>query len=99
MNGLLIVGIVAGAIIGIALIVSIIGSYSVQKNILQEIRSGKGSLSVNPPADFAQPESIPALETPIPNRSEILAIAAPCIAEVMGKDVTGIRIVSLKLVG
>ena len=99
MNGLLIVGIVAGAIIGIALIVSIIGSYSVQKNILQEIRSGKRPSSVSPAADFAQPEPLVALETPIPNRSEILAIAAPCIAEVMGKDVSGLKIVSLKLVG
>lgn len=99
MNGLIIVGIVAGAIIGIALIVSIIGSYSVQKNILQEIRSGKGSPAANLASDFAQTAPLMALETPIPNRSEILAIAAPCIAEVMGKDVSGLKIVSLKLVG
>ena len=99
MNGLIIVGIVAGAIIGIALIVSIIGSYSVQKNILQEIRSGKELLGARPATDIAQPAVLSTLEMPIPNRSEVLAIAAPCIAEVMGKDVTGLRIVSLKRVG
>ena len=31
--------------------------------------------------------------------NEVLAIAAPCIAEVMGKEVTGLRIVSIKKVG
>ncbi len=87
MNGLIIAGIVAGAIIGIALIVSIIGSYSVQKNILREIRSGKESSAARS-ADLPQIAPLPALELPISNRNEILAVVAPCIAEVMGKDVT-----------
>ena len=35
----------------------------------------------------------------IPNRGELVAVAASCIAEVMGKDVSGLRIVSIKRVG
>ena len=34
----------------------------------------------------------------ITNRSELVAVAASCIAEVLGKDVSGLRIVSLKQV-
>lgn len=32
----------------------------------------------------------------IANRSELVAVAASCIAEVMGKQVSGLRIVSIK---
>lgn len=32
------------------------------------------------------------------NRAELVAVAASCIAEVMGKDVSGLRIVSIKQV-
>lgn len=35
----------------------------------------------------------------IQNRGEMVAAAASCIAEVMGKDVSGLRIVSIKRVG
>lgn len=35
----------------------------------------------------------------IQNRGEVVAAAASCIAEVMGKDVTGLRIVSIRQVG
>ena len=34
----------------------------------------------------------------IANRVELAAVAASCIAEVMGKDVSGLRIVSIKKV-
>jgi len=34
----------------------------------------------------------------ITNRSELVAVAASCIAEVIGKDVSGLRIVSIKQV-
>ena len=40
-------------------------------------------------------EPVPA----IANRAELAAVAASCIAEVMGKDVSGLRIVSIKQVG
>lgn len=33
------------------------------------------------------------------NRGELAAVIASCIAEVAGKDVTGLRIVSIKRVG
>ena len=32
------------------------------------------------------------------NRAELVAVAASCVAEVMGKDVSGLRIVSIKQV-
>ena len=32
----------------------------------------------------------------ISNRSELVAVAASCIAEVMGKEISGLRIVSIK---
>ncbi|NLI54084.1 MAG: hypothetical protein GX417_07125 [Clostridiales bacterium] len=35
----------------------------------------------------------------IPNRGELVAAAASCIAEVMGRDISGLRIVSIKRVG
>lgn len=35
----------------------------------------------------------------IANRGEVIAVAASCIAEVMGRDVSGLRIVSVKRVG
>ena len=34
----------------------------------------------------------------ISNRAELAAVVASCIAEVMGKDVSGLRIVSIKQV-
>jgi Na+-transporting methylmalonyl-CoA/oxaloacetate decarboxylase gamma subunit len=36
--------------------------------------------------------------TTIPNRGALVAVVAACVAEVMGKDVSGLRIVSLKRV-
>ncbi len=45
--------------------------------------------------EAAAPVSAPA----IVNRAELAAVAASCIAEVMGKDVSGLRIVSIKPVG
>lgn len=45
--------------------------------------------------ETAQPVSAPA----IANRAELAAVAASCIAEVMGKDVSGLRIVPIKQVG
>ena len=35
----------------------------------------------------------------VANRAELVAVAASCVAEVMGKDVSGLRIVSIKQVG
>jgi Na+-transporting methylmalonyl-CoA/oxaloacetate decarboxylase gamma subunit len=40
-------------------------------------------------------ETVPA----IANRAELAAVVASCVAEVMGKDVSGLRIVSIKQVG
>lgn len=45
-------------------------------------------------------ETAEAVSAPVVgNRSELAAVAASCVAEVMGKDVTGLRIVSIKQVG
>ena len=45
-------------------------------------------------------ETVVAQAAPaIANRAELAAVAASCIAEVMGKDVSGLRIVSIKQVG
>ncbi len=43
-----------------------------------------------------QPAAAPALA--ITNRSELVAVVASCLAEVMGRDVSGLRIVSIKRV-
>jgi hypothetical protein len=74
-------------------------SNAIQKDILQELRAGKGFSAAGAAAELPRYAASAALEAPIPNRNEVLAIAAPCIAEVMGKDVTGLRIVSIKKVG
>lgn len=45
-------------------------------------------------------ETVVAQAAPaIANRAELAAVAASCIAEVMGKDISGLRIVSIKQVG
>lgn len=86
-------------VIGVALVAAILGSNAIQKDILQELRAGKGFSAAGAQAEQPQYASAPALEAGIPNRNEVLAIAAPCIAEVMGKDVSGLRIISVKKVG
>lgn len=85
-------------VIGVALVASILGSNAIQKDILAELRAGKSFSAVQASAE-QQYVPAPALDAPIPNRNEVIAIAAPCIAEVMGKDVSGLRIVSIKRVG
>ncbi|MBA4347704.1 MAG: hypothetical protein C0413_02505 [Clostridiales bacterium] len=45
-------------------------------------------------------EAVEVVSAPaITNRAELAAVAASCIAEVMGKDVSGLRIVSIKQAG
>ena len=47
----------------------------------------------------AEEEEAAPLSAPVlVNRAELAAVAASCIAEVMGKDVSGLRIVSIKQV-
>ncbi|MEN6418752.1 MAG: hypothetical protein ABFC73_07500 [Clostridiaceae bacterium] len=87
-----------GGVIGVALVASVLGSNAIQKDILAELRAGKDFPSAHGQAE-PHHAPLPALDAPIPNRNEVLAIAAPCIAEVMGKDVSGLRIVSIKRVG
>lgn len=64
--------------------------------ILKSIRAKQELLASQEAADAAkaQPAS-PA----IANRGELAAVTASCIAEVLGRDVTGLRIVSIKRVG
>ena len=88
-----------GGGIGVALVAAVLGSNAIQKDILQELRAGKGFSAASATAEQSQYAPVAALNAPIPNRNEILAIAAPCIAEVMGKDVSGLRIVSIRKVG
>jgi Na+-transporting methylmalonyl-CoA/oxaloacetate decarboxylase gamma subunit len=45
-------------------------------------------------AEEAAQASAPAIS----NRGELAAVVASCIAEVMGKDISGLRIVSIKQV-
>lgn len=45
-------------------------------------------------------ETLVAAAAPaVANRGELVAVVASCVAEVMGKDVSGLRIVSIKQVG
>ena len=86
-------------VIGAALVAAILGSNAIQKDILKELRAGKGLSAARAQAELPQLTPLASPDAPIPNRNEVLAIAAPCIAEVMGKDVSGLRIVSVRKVG
>ncbi len=61
-------------------------------NILKAVRRMQDRLEQ---AEAAASAAAPA----IANRGELVAVAASCIAEVMGKEVSGLRIVSIKQVG
>jgi beta-lactamase regulating signal transducer with metallopeptidase domain len=61
--------------------------------ILKAVRARQDKLLGE--VETAEVASAPA----ITNRAELVAVVASCVAEVMGKDVTGLRIVSIKQVG
>lgn len=50
-------------------------------------------------AETAESAETAAAPAPIPYRGELAAVVASCIAETMGRDVSGLRIVSIKRVG
>ena len=54
------------------------------------IRAMEGKKKVEAPA------AAPAAAAPIANRGELVAAIAACVAEDLGTDVSGIRIVSIK---
>lgn len=58
--------------------------------ILKAVRANQDKLEAEVAA--AAPVSAPVIN----NRAELAAVVASCIAEVMGKDVSGLRIVSIK---
>jgi hypothetical protein len=61
--------------------------------ILKAVRKRQDSL-------YSEEEEVTAANAPaVTNRAELVAVAASCIAETMGKDVSGLRIVSIKQVG
>lgn len=61
--------------------------------ILKAVRAKQESLYED------EEEVVAVIAAPaITNRSELVAVAASCIAEVIGKDVSGLRIVSIKQV-
>ncbi len=62
--------------------------------ILKAVRARQARL-YNEEEETAAVASAPA----IANRAELAAVVASSIAEVMGKDVSGLRIVSIKQVG
>lgn len=62
--------------------------------ILKAVRKRQDSL-YSEAEETAEAVSVPV----VGNRSELAAVVASCVAEVMGKDVTGLRIVSIKQVG
>ena len=62
--------------------------------ILKAVRARQDRLYSAEEEVEAASVSAPALV----NRAELVAVAASCIAEVMGKDVSGLRIVSIKQV-
>jgi Na+-transporting methylmalonyl-CoA/oxaloacetate decarboxylase gamma subunit len=62
--------------------------------ILKAVRKRQDSLYTE------EAESVEVASAPVvSNRAELAAVVASCVAEVMGKDVTGLRIVSIKQVG
>jgi len=61
--------------------------------ILKAVRAKQDRLYVD------EEETVEIVAAPaMVNRAELVAVAASCIAEVMGKDVSGLRIVSIKQV-
>ena len=60
--------------------------------ILKAVRARQDRLYGAEEEEAAPLVSAPALA----NRAELAAVAASCIAEVMGKDISGLRIVSIK---
>ena len=46
--------------------------------------------------DEAETAEVAAAAPAVANRAELAAVVASCIAEVMGKDISGLRIVSIK---
>ena len=62
--------------------------------ILKAVRARQEALYGDDEEEIAVSADAPA----ITNRGELVAVAASCIAEVLGKDVSGLRIVSLKQV-
>lgn len=63
--------------------------------ILKAVRKRQELLFEDEPEAFEERDASPA----IANRGELAAVLAACVAEVMGKDVTGLRIASIKRVG
>ena len=60
--------------------------------ILQAVRKRQDRLY----GDEAETAEVTAAAPAVANRAELAAVVASCIAEVMGKDVSGLRIVSIK---
>ena len=60
--------------------------------ILKAVRAKQDLLESGEEEPVVAEAAAPAIS----NRSELVAVAASCIAEVMGKDVSGLRIVSIK---
>ena len=63
--------------------------------ILKAVRARQEKLYGGEEEAEAIAEAAPA----VANRGELVAAVSSCVAEVMGKDVTGLRIVSIKQVG
>ena len=63
--------------------------------ILKAVRAKQERLYGDETEEIEAAASVPA----ITNRGELAAIVASSIAEVLGKDVSGLRIVSMKRVG
>ena len=63
--------------------------------ILKAVRARQERLYGDETEELQAPASTPA----IANRGELAAVVASSIAEVLGKDVSGLRIVSIKRVG
>jgi hypothetical protein len=63
--------------------------------ILKAVRTRQEKLYGGDEETEAVAEAAPA----VANRGELVAAVSSCVAEVMGKDVTGLRIVSIKQVG
>lgn len=63
--------------------------------ILKAVRARQELLADDEPEALEASAAAPA----IGNRGELAAVVASCVAEVLGKDVAGLRIVSIKRVG
>lgn len=83
--------------VGLICIVILCSLMSKVVKVLEKL-SGSEPVPAVAPAPAAAPAPVAAVQAPIENRQELIAAISAALAEELGTDVSGIRILSLKKV-